>query len=127
VLSLCIQPDEGVHLRIQAKAPDTMGEMRPVVLEFHYRDSFSGELPDAYEILLLDALEGDASLFTRSDSIEVAWKLIDAFLLGCEMPGAPPLLPYTKGSWGPPLVADELLARDGRQWLLGCMDHEPTA
>ena len=127
VLSLCIQPDEGLHLQIQAKVPDTMGEMRPVELEFHYRDSFSGELPDAYEVLLLDALEGDASLFTRSDSIEVAWKLIDAFLLGCEMPGAPPLLPYTKGSWGPPLVADELLARDGRQWLLGCMDHEPTA
>jgi glucose-6-phosphate 1-dehydrogenase len=127
VLSLCIQPDEGVHLSIQAKVPDTMGEMRPVDLEFHYRDSFSGELPDAYEVLLLDALAGDASLFTRSDSIEVAWKLIDAFLLECELPGAPLLLPYAPGSWGPPQITDELLARDGRQWLLGCLDHDRLA
>jgi glucose-6-phosphate 1-dehydrogenase len=127
VLSLCIQPDEGVHLSIQAKVPDTMGEMRPVDLEFHYRDSFSGELPDAYEVLLLDALAGDASLFTRSDSIEVAWKLIDAFLLECELPGAPPLLPYPRGSWGPTHTADDLLARDGRQWLLGCLDHDRHA
>ncbi len=127
VLSLCIQPDEGLHLQIQAKVPDTMSDMHPVDLEFHYRNSFSGELPDAYEVLLLDALAGDPSLFTRSDSIEVAWKLIDAFLRDCELPGALPVLPYTRGSWGPPQVTDGLLARDGRQWLLGCLDHDRNA
>jgi glucose-6-phosphate 1-dehydrogenase len=127
VLSLCIQPDEGLHLQIQAKVPDTMSDMQPVELEFHYRDSLNGVLPDAYEVLLLDALEGDSSLFTRSDSIEVAWKLIDAFLRDCKLPGAPPVLPYTRGSWGPPHVTDELLARDGRQWLLGCLDHDRDA
>ena len=131
ILSLCIQPDEGIHLRFEAKLPDSSQEMRSVDMDFHYRTSFNGILPDAYERLLLDALQGDASLFTRSDAIEVSWRLIDAVLQGWEQEAAQnsdalaTLLTYTQGSWGPE-EADALLARDGRRWRLGCQDEAST-
>jgi len=119
VLSLCIQPDEGIHLRFEAKLPDSDQEMLPVDMDFHYRDSFAGNLPDAYERLLLEALEGDASLFTRSDMIEAAWRLIDPILDDWENEDIPGLSLYPSGSWGP-AEADDLLERDGRTWHLGC-------
>lgn len=119
VLSLCIQPDEGIHLQFEAKLPDSDQEMLPVDMDFHYRDSFHDNLPDAYERLLLEALEGDASLFTRSDMIEAAWHLIDPVLSGWESENLPKLSLYPSGSWGP-AEADALLERDGRCWRLGC-------
>jgi len=122
ILSLCIQPDEGIHLRFEAKVPDSEQEMRSVDMDFHYRSSFNGSLPEAYERLLLDALAGDASLFTRSDSIEAAWSLVDPVIKGWETPDAPPLGSYPVGSWGPD-DADRLLVRDGRTWRLGCVDE----
>ncbi|RMF48495.1 MAG: glucose-6-phosphate dehydrogenase [Anaerolineae bacterium] len=124
VLSICIQPDEGIHLKFEAKVPDSMQETRSVDMEFHFRDSFGDDaLPDAYERLLLDAIAGDASLFTRSDEIEAAWTLVDSILEGWESPYAPPLTFYESGTWGPP-DADKFLARDGRRWLTGCGDHK---
>lgn len=131
ILSLCIQPDEGIHLRFEAKQPDSEQAMQSVDMEFHYRTSFNVELPDAYERLLLDAIQGDASLFTRSDAIEVSWRLIDPLLQAWEQDGAggqpaqSPLLVYPQGSWGP-AEADALLARDGRVWRRGCQDDEST-
>jgi glucose-6-phosphate 1-dehydrogenase len=124
ILSLCIQPDEGIHLRFEAKVPDAQ-EMRSVDMDFHYRSSFTGTLPEAYERLLLDALDGDASLFTRNDGIDAAWRLMDPVLRGWELPTAPPLVTYPVGSWGP-AEADTLLARDERVWRLGCIDDEGT-
>src|SRR5450759_1507156 len=70
ILSMCIQPDEGIHLRFEAKLPDSAQEMRSVDMDFHYGSLFSGSLPEAYERLLLEAMDGDVSLFTRSDGIE---------------------------------------------------------
>jgi glucose-6-phosphate 1-dehydrogenase len=125
ILSLCIQPDEGIHLRFEAKAPDSEQEMRSVDMDFHYRTSFGSVLPDAYERLLLEALQGDASLFTRSDAIETSWRLIDTVNQGWVRDGLPELLYYPKGSWGP-CEAEELLARDGRSWRMGCQDEEGT-
>lgn len=123
VLSLCIQPDEGVHLKVEAKVPDRARETRAVDLEFHYRTSFNeSNLPDAYERLLLDALNSDASLFARSDEIELAWRLIDPLLEQWEASDAEPAT-YPRGTWGPE-EADALLARDGRSWLIGCGGHE---
>ncbi|TKJ29978.1 MAG: glucose-6-phosphate dehydrogenase [Chloroflexi bacterium B3_Chlor] len=120
VLALCIQPDEGIHLRFESKVPDTAEETRSVDMEFHYRSSFEEErLPDAYERLLLDTLQGDAALFTRSDEIEMAWRLIDPVVEGWESPDAPPLVTYPVGSWGP-VQADELLAREDHLWIRGC-------
>jgi glucose-6-phosphate 1-dehydrogenase len=122
ILSLCIQPDEGIHLRFEAKQPDSNQEMRSVDMDFHYSSSFSGSLPEAYERLLLEALDGDASLFTRSDGIEASWQLVDPVLHAWESQPNPPLVIYPTGSWGPG-EADHLLARDGRQWRLGCVDQ----
>jgi glucose-6-phosphate 1-dehydrogenase len=124
ILAMCIQPDEGIHLKFETKVPDSMVETRSVDMEFHYRSSFKGKpLPDAYERLLLDALNGDASLFTRSDGIERAWELIDPILAGWETAAAPPLATYEPGTWGPD-AADAFIARDGRAWRLGCAHDE---
>jgi glucose-6-phosphate 1-dehydrogenase len=116
-LSLCIQPNEGIHLRFETKIPGGGMRAAPVDMEFHYSGQFGEHvLPEAYERLLLDALQGDASLFARSDEIELAWSLIDPLT---EM--GPPSK-YAPGSMGPE-AAKELLAREGRRWLLGCR-HE---
>ncbi len=123
-LSICIQPDEGIHLRFIAKVPDQGITTRPVDMDFHYRDSFSGEvIPEAYERLLLDALRGDASLFARSDEIELAWKLVDGIRTGWESETAPPLETYQPGSWGPE-AAEKLLGRERRWWMHDCGAHE---
>lgn len=122
ILSICIQPDEGIHLRFEAKLPGSDEEMRSVDMEFHYRDSFQGELPEAYEKLLLDAMDGDASLFIRSDSIEASWSLIDSVLKSWESGTAPPLCYYDPGEWGP-AQADSLLEKDRRSWIQTCGDH----
>ncbi|MCI0552266.1 MAG: glucose-6-phosphate dehydrogenase, partial [Anaerolineae bacterium] len=122
ILSICIQPDEGIHLRFEAKVPDSDQEMRSVDMEFHYRSSFNGtSLPEAYERLLLEAIQGDASLFTRSDGIEASWRVIDPVLQGWAQQNNPTLVTYQRDVWGPH-EADELLARDGHVWRLGCME-----
>ena len=116
-LSLCVQPDEGMHLLFQTKVPGAGMRTAQVDMEFHYSGRFGERtLPEAYERLLLDALQGDASLFARSDEIELAWSLVDPLTVERE-----PKL-YLPGSHGPP-HADVLLAQDGHVWLMGC-DHE---
>jgi len=122
ILSLCIQPDEGAHLTIEAKQPDS-SEIKPVDLEFHYRTSFNVTMPEAYERLLLDALLGDSSLFIRSSTIETAWQIVDPILQGWEeTPQQSPLVTYERGTWGP-VEADELLDLDGRRWWVSCCEH----
>src|SRR5258706_1252718 len=122
VIVLYLQPAEGVHLRFDAKAPDTVAETRSVDMEFHYAEAFGQTaIPESYERLLLDALQGDASLFTRADEVETAWSLIDPSLQACETHHIPPLATYKPGSWGPSEAYD-LLARDGRRWLNGETD-----
>ena len=121
-LSIWLQPDEGMHLQFEVKVPGTLAEMRSVDMDFHYAEDFGRDaIPDAYERLLLDALQGDPSLYTRSDAIELAWGLVDPVLQSWERADAPPLLTYAPGTWGPP-EADALLARDGRAWLAGDVD-----
>jgi glucose-6-phosphate 1-dehydrogenase len=121
MLSICIQPNEGMQLRFETKVPDTVAESHSVNMNFQYRDAFPGViLPDADERLLLDALKGDASLFARSDEIEAAWRLIDPVLRGYEnSPEVSPVCGYPVGSWGP-AEADALLAREGHVWRSGC-------
>jgi glucose-6-phosphate 1-dehydrogenase len=120
-LSVCIQPDEGIQLRFETKVPDTAGDSRSVNMSHSYREAFPDiVLPDAYERLLLDALKGDAALFARNDGIETAWRLIDPIIEGWETsPQKAPLEIYPRGSWGP-AAADELLARCGHAWRMGC-------
>jgi len=115
LLALRIQPDEGILLRFGAKVPGLGLDVRAVNMDFTYGSAFNVDSPDAYETLILDALLGDASLFTRADEVEEAWSIvtpiIDAWI---DMP-APAFPDYEAGSWGPE-AADELLARDGRRW-----------
>ena len=126
-LTICIQPDEGIHLRFIAKVPDQGMETRPVEMDFDFRNSFGAKaIPEAYERLLLDELNGDASLFARSDEIELAWNLIDGVHAGWGSEHASPLLIYQPQTWGP-AASDDLLGRDGRWWvhnsLLQLGDH----
>lgn len=124
ILSICVQPDEGIHLSFEAKVPDSPRQTRSVDMEFHYAEAFSEYvIPEAYERLLLDALIGDPSLFTRSDGIEVSWKLMDPVIQVWESEEAPELATYKPGSWGPD-EADELLADNGRAWRVGCLHDE---
>ena len=120
-LSICIQPDEGIHLRFGTKVPDTVSESRSVNMSHTYREAFPDiALPDAYERLLLDALKGDAALFARNDGIEGAWRLIDPVLAGwASSPQVSPLQSYPCDSWGPE-AADALLAKGGHAWRMGC-------
>ncbi|MAS35813.1 MAG: glucose-6-phosphate dehydrogenase [Anaerolineaceae bacterium] len=123
-LSICVQPDEGIHLTFEAKEPDTAHNSRSVDMEFHYADSFGkSAIPEAYERLLLDALLGDASLFSRSDGIEAAWELMDPIIEGWESDGAAEPSTYKLGSEGPQ-AADELLGDDGRVWRVGCLHDD---
>lgn len=116
LLTLNVQPHEGMHLTFQAKVPGAAIETRAVDMSFHYEDGFEGvELPEAYERLLLDAILGDAALFARSDEIERAWALIDPVLAAWEETNTPRLQAYARGSWGP-ARSDLLLAREGRRW-----------
>jgi len=123
-LALCIQPDEGMHLRFEVKVPGGRMQSAPVDMTFHYRDRFGEHvLPDAYERLLLDAIQGDASLFARADEIELAWSLLDPVLQEQERPEIPPPSPYKPGSWGP-VEADGLIVQEGQAWEHCCGEHE---
>jgi glucose-6-phosphate 1-dehydrogenase len=110
-----IQPDEGISQRIEAKAPGQEVCLSSVHLSFTYRDTFGHEPPEAYETLLLDVMEGDTMLFTRSDWVELAWERIMPVLQKWE--STPPMdFPnYTPGMWGPK-AAEEFMERDERQW-----------
>ena len=122
ILSLCLQPDEGLHLKFEVKAPGQGMTMRSRDMEFHYESAFRDQaIPEAYERLLQDALEGDPSLFIRSDHIEEGWRIVDPLLQGTEN-GAQRSQIYEPGSWGPE-AADSLLAEDGRTWHRVCGVH----
>ncbi|MBN1231078.1 MAG: glucose-6-phosphate dehydrogenase [Anaerolineales bacterium] len=124
ILSIRIQPDEGIHLKFEAKVPDTLRETRSVNMDFSYDRSFCAQpLPDAYERLLVDALQGDASLFSRADEIEQAWKLIDPVIRTWEEDTSLKLAFYESGTKGPQ-EADEILSREGHIWRTGEVEEE---
>ncbi|HET6574360.1 MAG TPA: glucose-6-phosphate dehydrogenase [Fimbriiglobus sp.] len=116
-MSLVLQPNEGIRLNFQTKVPEVDGvHLQPRDLSFSYKEAFAERpLPEAYERLLLDAMQGDAALFMRADEIERAWEIMDPIIAATERPDAPPPEPYPIGSEGPPCATD-LLATDGRKW-----------
>jgi len=120
IMTICLQPDEGIHATFEVKVPDTDVEMKSVPMDFKYAESFGeSAIPEAYERLLLDAAQGDASLFTRSDQIELGWQLVDPIIQGWAQDGKPELAYYEPGSWGPE-EADDFMALGGRRWRIEC-------
>ncbi len=116
-MKLVIQPNEGIHLNFQTKVPAVDGvRLQPRDLSFEYKEAYAEEpIPEAYERLLLDAVQGDASLFMRSDEIERAWEIMDPIIKAVGRPDAPPLDEYAVGSEGP-AGASKLLDETGRKW-----------
>jgi glucose-6-phosphate 1-dehydrogenase len=121
LLVLRVQPDEGISLRFNVKTPGTSTELTPdfeispVTMDFSYEEAFGGDSPPAYQTLLLDVMLGDATLFTRSDEVEAAWKVIDPLLKYFDENPPSSLPEYDVGSWGPK-EADDLPSRTGSRW-----------
>ncbi|HKY52195.1 MAG TPA: glucose-6-phosphate dehydrogenase [Candidatus Limnocylindria bacterium] len=113
-LVIRIQPDEGISLTFGAKVPVQGLRIRSVNMDFGYGESFMVDAPDSYETLILDALRGDATLFTRRDEVEQQWAFVDPILAGWH-DGRQELARYAAGTWGPE-PADALIERDGRAW-----------
>jgi len=114
VLTIKIQPDEGISLKVGSKVPG-QAQIRPVTMDFRYGTSFGVASPEAYERLLLDCMLGDGTLFTRRDEVEASWSLITPIHQGWDAGPAQPFPNYEAGTWGP-AAADEFMARDGRAW-----------
>jgi glucose-6-phosphate 1-dehydrogenase len=109
-----VQPDEGVSVSIGAKIPGARMRIRPVNMEFRYGTSFLSESPEAYERLILDAMRGDATLFTRNDEIEALWGIIDPILDAWAQDTSSEIAQYESGSAGPDAAAGLLDA--GHVW-----------
>ena len=131
VLTIRIQPDEGIALKLGARAPGPAMYIRQMLMNFSYSDAF-GEFPaTAYETLLLDAMLGDLTLFNRRDAVDLSWQILQPVIESWHDSRDLPSFPnYAAGTWGPP-SADALLARDGRAWKntvnLGRFDLTGTA
>jgi glucose-6-phosphate 1-dehydrogenase len=114
VLLIHVQPDEGVSLAIGAKVPGAGMSIRTVHMDFLYGGAFRTGLPEAYERLILDAMLGDATLFTRADEVDEQWALVDSIVSAWKR-DRPSFPNYEAGTWGP-RGADDLVHRDGRSW-----------
>lgn len=115
VFTLRIQPEEGIQLSFSAKLPGHNFTVTPVEMDMKYTEAFGAEPPEAYERLLLDAMRGDATLFSRRDAVEASWAWIQPILDWFEAPGRTPPVVYEPGSWGP-AESDRMIQRDRRQW-----------
>jgi glucose-6-phosphate 1-dehydrogenase len=117
VLVMRIQPDEGISLRFDVKMPGADLRSRSVEMDFGYGAAFgktSGG--DAYDRLILDCMMGDQTLFTRSDEVEAAWRVVTPVLAAWDAPADPTTIPeYEAGTWEPQ-AAEEMINRDGRHW-----------
>ncbi len=109
-----IQPKEAISLMFSTKRPGMQYQIQPVTMDFAYESAFQHSLPEAYERLLLEALRGDSTLFTRSDELETAWRFVTPVLDQWKQPEFEPD-PYAAGSWGP-AASERLLQKAGRHW-----------
>ncbi len=117
-LVIQIQPAEGIQLQLETKVPDAGMKLRLTDLDFSFLKEFHAEIPDSYQRLLLDVLQGDASLFARSDEVEASWGIIDPISKAWQS-GQPKLAIYEPGLWGPNESA-EWIASQGDCWFDVC-------
>ncbi len=118
-LVIQVQPAEGIQLHFQTKIPDAGMKLRLSDLDFSFQREFQGVMPEAYERLLLDAMQGDASLFARADEVEAAWDIIDPILKTWKERNLPPIHLYEPGLWGPE-ESTAWMAAQGREWFDTC-------
>jgi glucose-6-phosphate 1-dehydrogenase len=119
-LVIQVQPAEGIQIHFQSKVPDQGMKLRTSQLDFRFDSEIHGKtMPDAYQRLLQDALQGDASLFARSDEVELAWQIIDPIIAAWRSPAAPDLHTYPLAAWGPD-ESTHWLTRQGRHWFDVC-------
>jgi glucose-6-phosphate 1-dehydrogenase len=116
ILTLRLQPDEGLSVSFSAKRPGSEIEIDGVAMDFAYRDYFEPLATVGYEPLIYDCLIGDATLFQRADTVEAAWRAVEGLIDGWARDRANDFPNYAAGSPGPE-AADRLLARDGRAWV----------
>lgn len=114
LLVIRIYPEEGIHLKLNAKNPGTDGSILPISMNFCHKSSEGVHTPEAYERLIKDALEGDSTYFTRWDEVSIAWKVVDPILKEWAK-GEHLLAPYRSGEWGP-VESKKLLEKDGFKW-----------
>jgi glucose-6-phosphate 1-dehydrogenase len=114
-----VQPAEGIQLHFHTKVPDAGMKLRLTDLDFSFRDKFAATMPDAYQRLLLDVMHGDASLFSRADEVELAWKIVDPIQDAWDKHRWPPIELYEAGGWGPP-SSTEWMHRQEREWFDSC-------
>ncbi len=110
-----IQPDEGISLRFAAKRPVMQVQVENVRMDFSYSETWQKQLPEAYERLLLDVLRGDSTLFTRSDEVEAAWRVVNPILSAWAGDPSFPMAAYPAGGWGP-VEADRLFTGPEQEW-----------
>lgn len=122
-LIIRVQPDEGMSWRLNGKVPGSEMLIKSVALDMNYKETFHAEPPEAYERLIADAIEGDATLFIRGDEAEAAWTVVDPIVTAWEKDRTPPQQ-YAPGSWGPQKSLD-LIEKDGRRWLQNEGDDQP--
>ena len=119
-LVMQVQPAEGIQLHFETKVPDSEMKTRTSTLDFSFQNSGGGQAaPDAYQRLLLDSIVGDASLFARSDEVELAWGIIDPIIAAWQSPAAPDLYQYKTGLWGP-TEATKWMSDQHREWFDVC-------
>ena len=116
-LLISIQPEMGIRIRFQAKRPGQEMALSPVDMVFNYTNSYTKEPPEAYETLLLDVMQGDATLFMRADQVEAAWAIIMPILEVWDDHHPRNFPNYKAGSWGP-VESDALIAKEGFSWAV---------
>ena len=119
LLVLRIHPDEGILLKTGMKVPGGGFQVKKVNMDFHYRDLQETYVPSAYERLLLDCMLGDATLYTRGDGLEAAWKFVQPIIDFWKNNPDAPLYGYPSGTWGPE-VADSLIEGEDITWRYPC-------
>lgn len=116
-LIISIQPEMEITLLFHAKEPGLRLQIKPVEMDFTYKESYNTQVPEAYETLLLEVLDGDAALFMRADQVEEAWKLVEPILEAWDKEKNPHFPNYAAGSWGPK-AAEKLIHQQGCEWIL---------
>lgn len=115
ILVMRLQPDEGITLSFGAKSPGAENRIEAVEMNFSYAETFGGQNPEAYERLLMDCMNGDATLFTRSDEVQAAWGFITDITEAWSNSNISVLPQYKAGTWGPPEL-DTFIQKDGFHW-----------